>query len=39
MIQVKEQIIKYLNQEVEKRLITQVPIHETQIEFVEAPAK
>lgn len=34
VVQVKEQIIKFLEKEVEKRVFTEVPIHETNIEIV-----
>lgn len=39
VVQVKEEVIKFLNQDVEKRLTTQVPIRETQIEIVEGPER
>lgn len=39
VVQVKEEVIKYLNQEVEKRLTTQVPVRETQIDIIEGPER
>lgn len=38
-VPVTEQIVKYLNQEVEKRVFTEVPIKEEKIEIVEVPGK
>lgn len=39
VVQVTEQIVKYLNQEVEKRVVTEVPIKEEIIKYVEVPGK
>lgn len=39
VVQITEQVIKYLNQEVEKRVITEVPIKETINQIVETQGK
>ena len=39
VIQVTEQVLKYLNQEVEKRVFTEVPIKEDNIKYVDRPGK
>lgn len=39
MMTVKEEVVKFISQEVEKRLTTQIPIKEIQIETVEGPGE
>jgi hypothetical protein len=39
VVQVTEQVVKYLNQEVEKRVFTEVPVREEKINLVEVPGK
>lgn len=37
VVQVTEQVLKYLNQEVEKRVFTEVPVREEVVKYVEVP--